>query len=222
MSILDVYEELELAQDDDYLAHYGIPGMKWGVRRWQNEDGSYKSGGDAHYAKLEKRNEKYESKAAKYDRKAARLTKRSEYSHALNDLQRSNRAARQSAKYAIKSAKYERRSAKSDSDFERAHLDAKAAKYQFKSDQKKRKADRLSKQVGYNSWALHLALKSDKAQARASKMRMKIATNKKVMRNIEVAKFGEVAVKHREEETERYRQERWERKLADMEKYGIR
>lgn len=24
-----------------YLIHYGIPGQKWGVRRWQNEDGTW-------------------------------------------------------------------------------------------------------------------------------------------------------------------------------------
>lgn len=27
------------------LFHYGIPGMKWGVRRYQNKDGSYTSAG---------------------------------------------------------------------------------------------------------------------------------------------------------------------------------
>ena len=26
---------------NDYLAHYGIKGQKWGIRRFQNEDGSY-------------------------------------------------------------------------------------------------------------------------------------------------------------------------------------
>lgn len=33
----------------DYLEHHGIPGMKWGVRRFQNEDGSLTSLGQARY-----------------------------------------------------------------------------------------------------------------------------------------------------------------------------
>lgn len=35
----------------DYLAHYGIKGMKWGVRRYQNEDGSLTKEGQERYVK---------------------------------------------------------------------------------------------------------------------------------------------------------------------------
>lgn len=30
---------------DDELIHFGIPGMKWGIRRFQNKDGSLTSEG---------------------------------------------------------------------------------------------------------------------------------------------------------------------------------
>lgn len=33
----------------DYLSHYGIKGMKWGIRRYQNKDGSLTAEGIRHY-----------------------------------------------------------------------------------------------------------------------------------------------------------------------------
>ena len=36
---------------DDYLAHYGVPGMKWGVRRYQSKDGTLTSAGKKRYSK---------------------------------------------------------------------------------------------------------------------------------------------------------------------------
>lgn len=34
---------------DDYLMHYGVLGQKWGVRHYQNEDGSYKPSARGRY-----------------------------------------------------------------------------------------------------------------------------------------------------------------------------
>lgn len=35
--------------NDEYLMHYGVKGMKWGVRRYRNEDGSYTEEGKKRY-----------------------------------------------------------------------------------------------------------------------------------------------------------------------------
>ena len=41
--------------NDSYLMHYGVLGMKWGVRRYQNKDGSRTSMGKRIRSKMEKR-----------------------------------------------------------------------------------------------------------------------------------------------------------------------
>lgn len=40
---------------EDYLEHHGVKGMKWGVRRYQNEDGSYTQKGLQNYRESEKK-----------------------------------------------------------------------------------------------------------------------------------------------------------------------
>jgi hypothetical protein len=59
-------------KDSDYISHHGIKGQKWGVRRFQNEDGSLTTAGKARYSK-----EQYRRDKAVYGRSAAkRIEKR--------------------------------------------------------------------------------------------------------------------------------------------------
>lgn len=34
---------------EDYLAHFGVKGQKWGIRRFQNPDGTLTEAGKKHY-----------------------------------------------------------------------------------------------------------------------------------------------------------------------------
>lgn len=45
----------------DYIYHHGIKGQKWGVRRYQNKDGSLTVAGKKRYAKLESKRTQIES-----------------------------------------------------------------------------------------------------------------------------------------------------------------
>lgn len=43
---------------NDYLSHHGIRGQKWGIRRYQNEDGTLTNAGKSRYAKALIKNDK--------------------------------------------------------------------------------------------------------------------------------------------------------------------
>lgn len=53
---------------DDELQHHGIKGQKWGVRRYQNADGSLTSAGQVRYNKLEKKRTKLNNKYESYEK----------------------------------------------------------------------------------------------------------------------------------------------------------
>lgn len=60
--------EIVVSRSDDELSHHGIPGMKWGVRRYQNSDGTLTSKGKNRYARdaREKEFNKYDESTWKY------------------------------------------------------------------------------------------------------------------------------------------------------------
>lgn len=54
-----VVESLDELHNEDYIAHHGIRGMKWGIRRYQNPDGSLTAAGRKRYMKNPKWRAKY-------------------------------------------------------------------------------------------------------------------------------------------------------------------
>lgn len=59
---------------DDELYHHGVKGQKWGVRRYQNHDGSLIKSGKKHSAKVSNFLSKYKEKTAakKFAKKASK------------------------------------------------------------------------------------------------------------------------------------------------------
>lgn len=106
---------------DNELQHWGILGMKWGVRRYQNSDGSWtedglkrrSKNGSANIKETVKMLNKKSKEAAKlYDKTAPYLNREYNYFYALEDAKRNNQT--ELVKQLEKEWKEYRRSMQSD------------------------------------------------------------------------------------------------------------
>lgn len=59
----------------NYICHHGIKGQKWGIRRYQNENGSLTSAGKKRYSSFATK--RYERKVEKYTQKAEKQEEKS-------------------------------------------------------------------------------------------------------------------------------------------------
>lgn len=144
------------------LQHYGVVGMKWGVRRAVSKS---------------RHNDKLRRKALNYDVKSARANKKSEKIHVEDDLDRANKAAKKASNYSIRAEKTRKRILKESNDHKQIKLEKKAAKLDYKSASQRLKSNRISKTSAYSMKAMKYSVKSDKFAQKAAKTRMKMATN---------------------------------------------
>lgn len=154
---------------DGELYHYGIPGMKWGVRR---------------SLKKQRQNSRLNKKALDYDAKAAKLTKKSEKIHAKVDLEAKNRAAKKAANYEKKASKMSKKAQEADNSLTKSTLEYRSENLKYKAAKAKMKANRISKTKGYGAKAMKYSIKSDKVAIKAAKTRKKIANNKRYIESV--------------------------------------
>lgn len=69
---MNVYYQPYWTNNENELEHFGIKGMKWGIRRYQNDDGTLTDAGKKRYNAAGAKLEKLDNKSQKYSRKGAK------------------------------------------------------------------------------------------------------------------------------------------------------
>lgn len=144
---------------DDELYHHGIPGQKWGERRFQNEDGSWTPEGRERYGKGDGRVEKREAKA-KYDTQKykADLRSKAKQDRDIRAANEERNRIKQQTKTDKLLRKEQRKIAKEEQ----------SKKKTMSSDELREAIDRLNLQIEYNK-KLTLANNPNSALAKADR-----------------------------------------------------
>ena len=147
---------------NDELMHYGVLGMKWGVRRASRQVEA---------------NKRLQKKAMKYDLKSAKAAKNAEKTHNKIDLEGATKLGVKAEKQAAKAAKMQKRAVNSQSANDRVRYERKAAKRNYKAARLRMQANQITKTKGYGLKSLKQLKTSDKYAKKAAKARLKIANN---------------------------------------------
>lgn len=102
-----------LYDESPFLEHHGIKGQKWGVRRFQNPDGTLTAAGKRRYLKLQKKTLKDFSKSYKFGSdNAAAVQALSKRNDTRNELKRLIEAKNKNKKFSEKEYAMSKRLAK--------------------------------------------------------------------------------------------------------------
>lgn len=152
-------------KDSPDIAHYGVRGMKWGVRKAIRK--SSKS------ERLSRKAEKYEAKSAAAKLRAAKL-------HNKYDLAGAGRLGVKAARKNKKAVAYDRKAKaaiKSGNEKQALKYQSLAEKNRYKAAKNESKSNTLDRSKGYGVRAEKAASKADKYAKKAAKAKMKIANN---------------------------------------------
>ena len=150
--------------NNNELYHYGILGMKWGVRRSREQLSGRVAKLGTKNQKLTQRVNALDKKARIYDSKSANMISRNSKYEA-----RLTKATSKKAKYDLKLSK--------EMDRKRPNAD-KIAKYTAKSNKYEHKLNKAQKKLKYNKWAV----KSTETKELAARTRSKIEKNERIMK----------------------------------------
>ena len=148
--------EYEALIYSDELTHHGVLGMKWGIRRYQNKDGSYKSGAEGRYA--QKVNSKSITPSEDYVRSRAKKRQEMSDDELKTAVQRLNNEAQYEQNINKLDPKESKLANKKETNAESE--DSKNAKKHkaetMSNDELKEALDRLEKEKRYNDLKIEL------------------------------------------------------------------